>query len=64
MASLSLWQYNEITGIWNHMRSVHPDTAENWLKIFQKDNPRAAFRISKYQPKKMPIWDSENRRYK
>jgi hypothetical protein len=33
MRLMRLWKYNKITGFWNVVRSVTPDTAVEWLKV-------------------------------
>ena len=57
----SLWRYNQVTGYWTHERSCLPETAEQWLAVFQKDEPDAYFKISKHKPKGRPE-DYEPRR--
>jgi len=47
--AMRLWKYNKITG-WNVARSVTPDTAVEWLKIWQKDEPKETFVISTRKP--------------
>lgn len=49
-----LWakRWNVAHGVtWSKERSVTPDTAENWLAIFQKDEPEIEFRLSDKKPR-------------
>lgn len=48
---LVLWRYDKVIGTWKYERSVEPDTAEQWLGVFQRDEPDAVFKISKNQPR-------------
>jgi hypothetical protein len=48
---MSIWEYNPITGYWKYVRSVTDKTADEWLKIFQSDEPGKKFRVSKRKPK-------------
>lgn len=50
MGSLRLWKLNERTGYWDYQRSVTPETADEWRRIFQIDEPKATFVISKNKP--------------
>jgi hypothetical protein len=50
MASLRLWKYNKITGLWNVEREVTPATADEWLRVFKSDEPDATFKVSKSRP--------------
>lgn len=49
-----LWRYNAITGEWKLERTCAPETAEEWLKIFQKDEPEASFKLSRKKPSGKP----------
>lgn len=51
---LRLWRYNQTTGYWNYERSVTPETAEQWLAVFQKDEPTAYFKVSRHKPNGKP----------
>jgi len=48
--AMRLWKYKKITGLWNVVRSVTPDTAVEWLKIWQKNEPKETFVISTRKP--------------
>ena len=48
---MKLWKYNKITGYWIYIRSVTEETREQWLSIFQKDEPNEIFKLSKSKPK-------------
>ncbi len=50
MGSLRLWKLNERTGLWDYQRSVTPETADEWRRIFQIDDPKATFVVSKSKP--------------
>jgi hypothetical protein len=50
----NLWKYNRITGLWNHQRICDESTAQEWLKIFSKDEPAETFVVAKHSPKKPP----------
>jgi hypothetical protein len=47
---IKLWRYNTTTGIWVLQRLCNPETAAQWLAIFQKDMPSAQFKLSKNKP--------------
>ena len=53
-ASMILWMYNPITGYWKRERTVEPDTADQWLAVFKKAEPDAAFKISRSKPRGEP----------
>ncbi len=36
---------------WEHVRAVDDDTADQWLRIFQRDEPNATFELSVTKPK-------------
>jgi hypothetical protein len=48
---MTLWKYNKITGFWVSVRNVTPETQEEWLNIFMKDEPNETFKVSKHKPK-------------
>ena len=54
MKQINLWRYNETTGLWRLQRTCVADTAKQWLKIFQEDEPDAIFRLSFNKPKAPP----------
>jgi hypothetical protein len=43
----ALYRYNPITGYWTYVRSCEETTAEEWLRIFQADEPQAKFELRK-----------------
>jgi hypothetical protein len=49
-SAMRLWKYNKITGFWNVVRTVTPETAVEWLKVWQKDEPKETFVISTRKP--------------
>jgi len=48
---LNLWQYNKITGYWKFVRDLTPDTAAQYLAIFQADEPNETFKIATRKPR-------------
>ena len=54
MASLRLWKYNRITGLWNVQRTVLPETKDEWLAIFRRDEPKETFVVSASKPFRAP----------
>lgn len=54
MANLRLWKFNRITGFWAVARSVTPETADEWLRRWQHDEPNEFFVVSKNKPSKPP----------
>ncbi len=53
-AGLQLWKYNWVTGLWHQERSVTPETQNQWLAKFEKDEPEEAFVVSPRKPKGPP----------
>lgn len=51
MQTITLWQYNEITGYWIMCRKCATNEADQWLTIFTQDNPQAKFKLSNRRPK-------------
>jgi hypothetical protein len=49
-----LWRYNTTTGYWNRQRECLPENAQQWLAVFQKDEPQAFFRLAKRRPNDHP----------
>jgi hypothetical protein len=47
---LRLWKLNEVTGLWVCQRTVTPETADEWRRIFQIDEPTAVFTVSRNKP--------------
>jgi hypothetical protein len=50
-SQMNLWKYNPITGIWKLVRDVTEETAQQWLTIFQADEPTAKFVVSNRKPR-------------
>jgi len=50
MGKLRLWKLNERTGLWDYQRTVTPETADEWRRIFQIDEPTATFKVSVNKP--------------
>ena len=48
---MNLWRYNPITGCWRMERMCSPDTAQQWLALFQKDEPNVHFALSRFAPR-------------
>lgn len=57
--SLSLWKHNKRSGMWDHQRNVTPETKDQWIKTFTKDEPDAHFHVSKNKPKHNPTVKEE-----
>lgn len=36
---------------WKYERTCHIETSEQWLEVFQKDEPLIKFKLSKTKPK-------------
>lgn len=51
---MKLWRYNPITGYWRMERVCGPDTAQQWLIQFSKDEPDARFALSRFAPRVNP----------
>jgi hypothetical protein len=49
-----LWKYNKTTGLWALQRVCAEWTAENWLGVFQKDDPEEYFILSRRKPTEKP----------
>lgn len=47
---ITLWRYNTTTGYWDFVRTCAVNTAEDWLVVFQRDEPNALFKLSKHKP--------------
>ena len=50
----SLWKHNPRSGYWDYKRKVTPDTKDQWMTVFQKDEPDAHFVVSKNKPSHNP----------
>lgn len=51
----AMWRFNKVTGVWVHERAcINKRSAEEWLEIFQRDQPDEIFRISVFKPKLAP----------
>jgi len=48
---VTLWKYNKATGYWCVARDCAHDTAADWLKIFQQDEPGEIFKLSVNRPR-------------
>lgn len=53
---IGLWRYNTITGYWVMERSCAPDTANEWLHIFQCQSEGSIhlYKLAKKRPTKAP----------
>jgi hypothetical protein len=50
--SLQLWKYNTTTGYWKNVRGVTPETKDEWLRIFKRDDPDGDYIVSASKPAK------------
>ena len=50
-----LYKFNERSGYWDRQRSVTPETKDQWLDRFKKDEPEEHFITSKNRPKHNPL---------
>ncbi len=53
--TLSIWKHNRRSGMWDHQRGVTPETKDDWMKIYRKDEPDAHFHVSSKKPKHNPL---------
>lgn len=51
----SLWRYNKTTGYWVFCRECCESVAQDWLKVWQNDEPTVSFVLSPNRPKVPPI---------
>lgn len=49
-----LWKYNKAIGVWDYARGVSPETAPEWLRIYQRDEPDEHFVVSDRKPTRKP----------
>lgn len=61
MAKIKLWQYNRITGYWAAVRTVNPETAHEWLTVYQSDDPFGYYQVGKNRPSGTPKGEGLNR---
>lgn len=50
-----LYKFNKRSGYWDRQRSVTPETKDQWLDHFKKDEPEEHFITSKNRPKHNPL---------
>lgn len=50
-----LYKFNKRSGYWDRERSVTPETKDQWLATFKKDEPEEHFITSKNRPKHNPL---------
>jgi hypothetical protein len=48
-AMAALWEYIRITGGWVKQRTCQADTSEQWLALFQADEPHESCKLSKHR---------------
>jgi hypothetical protein len=48
--TLKLWRKDPITGYWRPAREVTEQTRDDWLRIFQEDEPTVQFQVSVRRP--------------
>jgi hypothetical protein len=51
---MNLWRFNPISGFWRIERMCDAATAQQWLSIFQRDEPKAHFALSRFSPRFNP----------
>jgi hypothetical protein len=51
---LSLWKFDPARDSWTVERDVTPETAEQWLERFKRDEPDTVFEIADKKPRKKP----------
>lgn len=61
--ALSLWSYNEITGVWKHERGVTRQTATQWLTVWKTSHPNTAFVVAPKKPSRPPKQDLTDATY-
>lgn len=54
VAMTTLWKHNSTTGYWALCRQCSAEEAQQWLAIFQKDEPHAWFKLSSRRPSACP----------
>ncbi len=55
---MKLWELNFSSAWgwrWEYQRDVTPETSEQWLQVFQKDQPLTQFKLSKNRPRSKKI---------
>lgn len=50
-----IYKFNKRSGYWDRERSVTPETKDQWLATFKKDEPEEHFITSKNRPKHNPL---------
>jgi len=51
-AALQIWKYNTAAGYWKPVRSVTPETKDEWLRIWRHDDPDGDYIVSAGMPRK------------
>jgi hypothetical protein len=54
-----LYKFNKRSGVWDHQRSTTPETKDQWLNQFKKDEPNEHFVVSKNKPTHNPMRKEE-----
>jgi hypothetical protein len=49
-----LWKYNKTTGFWVYQRDCDIMLADQWLSIFQGDEPDEHFQLRMFKPTRRP----------
>jgi len=49
-----LWKWHKVVGQWRIEREVSPETRDQWLHIFKKDEPKESFALGTKAPTKKP----------
>jgi hypothetical protein len=53
---ITLYKFNRITGYWVAVRQCDEDTAREWLRVFEQDEPEEYFYLSRRTPKHNPVY--------
>ena len=52
--TIALWKGDTTSGLWRHQRNCLLSESEKWLKIFQSDDPKNVYKLSKNKPSGIP----------
>jgi hypothetical protein len=48
---MNLWMLNKVTGYYKHVRTCSLENAQQWLMMFQTDQPSDTFILSVTKPR-------------
>jgi hypothetical protein len=51
----ALFRFNPITGYWQRIKTVDPDRAADWLRVFREDEPSCYFVVAHRRPNASPV---------